>query len=102
MLGLGFAWASILAMPYAMLIDSIPQHKMGVYMGIFNFFIVMPQIVNGIFGGLIVKNFFGNYTVGYIVVGGVCMLIAAFVVFLLKEQKEHPKETEEDIQQIHF
>ncbi|MDE5487628.1 MFS transporter [Elizabethkingia meningoseptica] len=102
MLGLGFAWASILAMPYAMLIDSIPQHKMGVYMGIFNFFIVIPQIINGIIGGPVVKNFFGNYAVDYIVVGGVCMLIAAFVVFLLKESKENPKETEEDIQQIHF
>lgn len=53
MIGLGFAWASILAMPYAMLIEVIPQRKMGVYMGIFNFFIVIPQIINGLFGVLL-------------------------------------------------
>ncbi|MGA9213588.1 MFS transporter [Kaistella sp.] len=101
MIGLGFAWASILAMPYAMLIDAIPQRKMGVYMGIFNFFIVMPQIINGIFGGPIVKSLFGNMAMDYVVVGGVCMLIASAVtMFLIKgEGKESP---EEEIKQVHF
>ena len=104
MIGLGFAWASILAMPYAMLIDAIPQRKMGVYMGIFNFFIVMPQIVNGIFGGPIVKNLFGNMAIDYVVVGGVCLIIASAVtMFLIKgEGKESKKELEEEIQQVHF
>lgn len=103
MLGLGFAWASILAMPYAMLIDAIPQHKMGVYMGIFNFFIVIPQIINGIFGGPIVANVFGNYAMEYVVVGGVCMLIAAVTVFLIKgEGKEEPEIISEEIKQVHF
>lgn len=104
MIGLGFAWASILAMPYAMLIDAIPQRKMGVYMGIFNFFIVMPQIVNGIFGGPIVKNLFGNMAIDYVVVGGVCLIIASAVtMFLIKgEGKESEKEVEEEIQQVHF
>ncbi len=104
MIGLGFAWASILAMPYAMLIDAIPQRKMGVYMGIFNFFIVMPQIVNGIFGGPIVKNLFGNMAIDYVVVGGVCLIIASTVtMFLIKgEGKESEKELEEEIQQVHF
>ncbi|MDQ0477205.1 MFS transporter [Chryseobacterium sp. MDT2-18] len=104
MVGLGFAWASILAMPYAMLIDAIPQRKMGVYMGIFNFFIVMPQIINGIFGGPIVKSLFGNMAMDYVVVGGVCMLIAAAVtMFLIKgEGKETAEEIEEEIQQVHF
>ncbi len=51
MIGVGMAWASILAMPYAILAGSIPAHKMGVYMGIFNFFITFPQIVNGVIGG---------------------------------------------------
>lgn len=104
MLGLGFAWASILAMPYAMLIDAIPTRKMGVYMGIFNFFIVIPQIVNGIFGGPIVKNLFGNMAMDYVVVGGICMLIAsAITMFLIKNDKyETSKELEEEIQQIHF
>ena len=104
MIGLGFAWASILAMPYAMLIDAIPQRKMGVYMGIFNFFIVMPQIINGIFGGPVVKNLFGNMAMDYVVVGGVCMLIAAAVtMFLIKnEESDTPKELENEIQQVHF
>lgn len=104
MVGLGFAWASILAMPYAMLIDAIPQRKMGVYMGIFNFFIVMPQIVNGIFGGPIVKNLFGNMAIDYVVVGGVCMLIAsAITMFLIKNDNgDSSAELEAEIKQIHF
>lgn len=104
MIGLGFAWASILAMPYAMLIDAIPQRKMGVYMGIFNFFIVIPQIINGIFGGPIVKSLFGNMAMDYVVVGGVCMLIASAVtIFLIKgEGKETPQEIENEIKQVHF
>ena len=51
MIGVGMAWASILAMPYAILAGSIPTYKMGIYMGIFNFFITFPQIINGIVGG---------------------------------------------------
>ncbi|MGS0746999.1 MFS transporter [Halpernia sp. GG3] len=104
MVGLGFAWASILAMPYAMLIDAIPTRKMGVYMGIFNFFIVIPQIINGIFGGPIVKSFFGNMAMDYVVVGGICMLIASAVtMFLIQNDKyETKKELEEEIKQIHF
>jgi len=103
MIGLGFAWASILAMPYAMLIDAIPQKKMGVYMGIFNFFIVIPQIINGLFGGPIVSGFFGNYAIGYVVVGGVCMLLGAVLTMIfIKSEDETPKEIEEEIQQVHF
>ena len=104
MIGLGFACASILAMPYAMLIDAIPQRKMGVYMGIFNFFIVIPQIINGVFGGPIVKNLFGNMAIDYVVVGGVCMIVAAAVtMFLIKDETpDSPKEIEEEIQQVHF
>ena len=87
-----------------MLIDAIPQHKMGVYMGIFNFFIVIPQIINGIFGGPIVQNLFGNMAMDYVVVGGVCMLIAAAVtMFLIENDKdESPQELEEEIKQVHF
>ncbi|TDX83126.1 MFS transporter [Epilithonimonas xixisoli] len=103
MIGLGFAWASILAMPYAMLIDAIPQRKMGVYMGIFNFFIVVPQIINGIFGGPIVSNIFGKMAIDYVVVGGVCMLLGAIITLaFIKSQDETPKEIEEEIQQVHF
>lgn len=103
MIGLGFAWASILAMPYAMLIEVIPQRKMGVYMGIFNFFIVIPQIINGIFGGPIVSGIFGKMAIDYVVVGGVCMLIGAVVTMIfIKSEDETPKEIEEEIQQVHF
>jgi len=103
MVGLGFAWASILAMPYAMLIDAIPQRKMGVYMGIFNFFIVVPQIINGIFGGPIVANLFGSMAIDYVVVGGVCMLLGALITLIfIKSQEESPKEIQEEIQQVHF
>ncbi|REC46431.1 MFS transporter [Chryseobacterium pennipullorum] len=103
MIGLGFAWASILAMPYAMLIEVIPQRKMGVYMGIFNFFIVIPQIINGIFGGPIVSNIFGKQAMDYVVVGGVCMLIGALVTMIfVKSEDETPKEIEEEIKQVHF
>jgi len=103
MIGLGFAWASILAMPYAMLIDAIPQRKMGVFMGIFNFFIVIPQIINGLFGGPIVKGAFGNYAMGYVVVGGICMLLASILTLIfIKTDDSNPKEIEEEIQQVHF
>jgi len=74
----GFAWASILAMPYAILAGSIPPRKMGVYMGIFNFFIVFPQIVNAIFGGPIVKFVYGGNPMVAILVAGVFMILGAF------------------------
>ncbi|MCD9619134.1 MFS transporter [Chryseobacterium gleum] len=103
MIGLGFAWASILAMPYAMLIEVIPQRKMGVYMGIFNFFIVIPQIINGLFGGPVVSEIFGKQAMDYVVVGGVCMLIGAIVTMIfIKSEDETPKEIEEEIKQVHF
>ena len=103
MIGLGFAWASILAMPYAMLIEVIPQRKMGIYMGIFNFFIVTPQIINGIFGGPIVSHIFGKMAIDYVVVGGICMLIGAVVTMVfIKSENETPMEIEEEIQQVHF
>lgn len=103
MIGLGFAWASILAMPYAMLIDAIPQRKMGVFMGIFNFFIVIPQIINGLFGGPIVKGAFGNHAMGYVVVGGICMLLGAVLTMIfIKTDDSDPKEIQEEIQQVHF
>jgi len=76
----GVAWASILAMPYVILSGSIPAGKMGVYMGIFNFFITIPQILNGIVGGPMVKNIYGNQPVYAIIMAGVFMLCAAVSV----------------------
>lgn len=80
MIGVGIAWASILAMPYAILAGSIPARKMGVYMGIFNFFICMPQIVNAIIGGPIVKYLYGGNPIFALVTSGVAFLIAAVCV----------------------
>ena len=79
-LGIGLAWASILAMPYAILVGSLPQHKMGVYMGIFNFFIVIPQITAAAILGFFVRNLFGNEAIYALVLGGISMLVAAFLV----------------------
>ncbi len=76
----GIAWASILAMPYVILSGSIPAGKMGVYMGIFNFFITIPQILNGIVGGPMVKNIYNNQPVYALVMAGVFLLCAAVSV----------------------
>ncbi|HEV8593018.1 MAG TPA: MFS transporter, partial [Pyrinomonadaceae bacterium] len=86
MIGVGIAWASILAMPYAILASSIPPQRMGVYMGIFNFFIVIPEIIASFTFGPIIRRLFGEgSTVAplYVVMaGGVFMLIAAVVCLL--------------------
>ena len=82
------AWASILAMPYAILAGSIPHQKMGIYMGIFNFFITLPQITNGIVGGLIVKNLFQNQAILALVMGGVCLLLAAISVLNVEDKDD--------------
>lgn len=80
MVGVGIAWASILAMPYAILAGSIPARKMGVYMGIFNFFIVLPQILNALIGGPMVKYLYNDKPVMALIVSGVSFIIAALLV----------------------
>lgn len=80
MVAVGIAWASILSMPYAILAGALPARKMGVYMGIFNFFICMPQIVNAIFGGPIVKYFYNGNPIYAIVTSGVALIVAALFV----------------------
>jgi maltose/moltooligosaccharide transporter len=85
MVGIGIAWASILAMPYAILAGSIPAKKMGVYMGIFNFFITFPQIVNGIIGGPIVKHLYGGQAIWALVTAGVFMLLGAWSVMRVND-----------------
>jgi maltose/moltooligosaccharide transporter len=73
----GIAWASILAMPYVILASSIPAGKMGIYMGIFNFFITIPQILNGIIGGPMVKYIYNNQPVYALTLSGIFLLCAA-------------------------
>jgi maltose/moltooligosaccharide transporter len=72
-------------MPYAILAGKIPSGKMGVYMGIFNFFITIPQIINGIVGGPIVKYFYDNNAIYAIVLAGVFMLCAAVSVLYVSD-----------------
>jgi len=85
MVGIGFAWASILSLPYALLCDSLPARKMGVYMGIFNFFIVLPQLVAAILLGLLLKTFFGNEPIYALVIGGVSFAAAGLCVLWVAE-----------------
>jgi maltose/moltooligosaccharide transporter len=84
----GFAWASILAMPYAILAGSIQPKKMGVYMGIFNFFIVIPQIINALIGGLLVKYVYNDHAIFAIVMSGISFIVAAVLVLKVKDQKD--------------
>ena len=91
MIGVGFAWGSILAMPYAILAGSIPAKKMGIYMGIFNFFITIPQIINGIVGGSMVKYLYNSQTIYAIVAAGVCLFIAAVTLIFVEDKDEFVK-----------
>lgn len=88
MVGIGLAWGSALAIPYAILSSSIPATKTGVYMGIFNFTITVPQILNGIVGGLIVKHLFNNQTIYALVMAGVFLFLAAVSVRWIQEDTE--------------
>lgn len=85
MLGIGIAWAGILAMPYAILSRTVDPKRMGVYMGIFNFTITIPQIVIGLTGGVIVKYCFGSNAVMMLALACVFMLLAAVSVAFIRE-----------------
>ncbi len=87
MVGVGFAWASILSMPYAILTGALPSHKMGVYMGIFNFFIVIPQIVAASILGFFTRHFFEGHAIFALVLGGVSMIVAGFLTLLVTDKK---------------
>jgi maltose/moltooligosaccharide transporter len=84
MVGVGIAWASILSMPYAMLSSALPAHRIGVYMGVFNFFIVLPEIAAALLFGPMTRALFGadnpNTALYVVMMGGVCMIIAAICV----------------------
>ncbi|WP_291151543.1 MFS transporter [Flavobacterium sp. UBA7680] len=79
MLGVGIAWASILSMPYAMLSGALPAAKMGYYMGVFNFFVVIPQIVAATILGFVIKQFFHNEPIYALIIGGVSMIFAGLL-----------------------
>ncbi len=86
MVMVGFAWASILSMPYAILTGALPAKKMGVYMGIFNFFITIPQIVAATILGFMVNHVFGGHTIYALVFGGISMIIAAISVLFVEDK----------------
>ena len=88
MLGVGIAWASILAMPYAILTGSLPQNKMGTYMGIFNFFIVIPQILAAGILGFFVKNIAGGEAIFALILGGASMILAGVLTLLVDDVDE--------------
>lgn len=88
MIGVGIAWASILSIPYAMLSNSLPAQKMGYYMGIFNFFIVIPQIVAASVLGFIISRFFESEFIFALVVGGISMILAGLLCLLVDDDEE--------------
>lgn len=88
MVGVGIAWASVLTMPYAILAGSLPANKMGYYMGLFNFFVVIPQIIAGAVLGPVVKNFFGNQSVYALVIGGICMIVGGLLTMLVNDDAD--------------
>jgi maltose/moltooligosaccharide transporter len=94
MVGVGIAWASILSMPYAILSDALPAKRMGVYMGIFNFFIVIPEIIAALTFGVLIRVAFGennvNASLYMVMIGGACLFAAAIAVLLVRDIAEKP------------
>lgn len=88
MAGVGIAWASILSMPYAIIASALPEDKVGVYMGIFNLFIVIPEIVASIALGPVMKHLFGNNRLLAVVAGGGFMLVAALLMRFVKDEAD--------------
>ena len=88
MVGVGIAWASILSLPYALLSDVLPTAKMGVYMGIFNFFIVIHQLIAASILGLLLREFFNGQGIYCLVIGGVMMILAGLTTLLVDKHSE--------------
>lgn len=87
MIGIGMAWAMILTLPFAILSNSVPAHKMGFYMGVLNIAIVVPQIVAGLTGNFIYTYVVGNQAISMMYIAGISMLFGALSVILIKDNK---------------
>ncbi|HEU5366349.1 MAG TPA: MFS transporter [Hanamia sp.] len=88
MIAVGIAWASTLTMPYAILAGALPPAKMGFYMGVFNFFIVIPQLIASFVMGFVIKDLFHEQAIYALVIGGVCMAIGGFCNFIVVDKDE--------------
>jgi maltose/moltooligosaccharide transporter len=86
MLGVGVAWASILSIPYAILTNALPHDKMGIYMGIFNYFIVIPQIVAAAILGFFLEKFFHSEAIYAMIIGGLSMFLASVLILFVKDR----------------
>ena len=84
MIGVGFAWASILSLPYALLSDNLPAEKMGVYMGIFNFFIVIPQLVAVSVLGVVLSALFDGQPMRVLILGGACFMVSGLCALMVR------------------
>lgn len=97
MTGVGIAWASILSMPYAMLAGSLPENKIGVYMGIFNFFIVLPEIIASLFFGWIMEHLLDNNRMLAVQIGGVLMILAGIICYFVVSEKRNELASDEEV-----
>ena len=88
MIGVGIAWASILSIPYAMLSGALPSNKMGYYMGVFNFFIVIPQLVAASILGFLVSTFFNSEPIYALLIGGVSMIVAGIISLTIHDKSK--------------
>jgi len=99
MVGVGIAWASILSMPYAILAGALPPERMGLYMGIFNFFIVLPEVAAALTFQPLIKYVFGNDPLYVVMLGGACLLVAAGLVGFVRDVSD-PKSTTDERQPV--
>ena len=88
MIGIGIAWASILSIPYAMLSGALPSNKMGYYMGVFNFFIVIPQLVAASILGFLVSKFFNSEPIYALLIGGISMILAGIIALTIDDESK--------------
>jgi len=99
MIGVGIAWASILSMPYAILSGALPPARMGVYMGVFNFFIVLPEILQALTFGPLIRSVFGannpNSPIYIVTIGGGCLALAALLVSRVVDETRPAAQPEE-------
>jgi maltose/moltooligosaccharide transporter len=99
MLGVGIVWASVLAMPYAILVSSLPPECTGIYMGIFNFFIVLPEIFASLGFGWVMQNILQNDRLLAIVIGGGFLIVAALLMLRVQEESSEEDTAEVEVSQ---